>query len=140
MAPRAHERRSPPGARDLEETLGRTSPLWARVQAELSSEFGPLDGKWSFSAKTQRWSLQLKHPKKKRTVLYLIVCPGHFLAGFALGEKACAAARSSGLPPPVLEAIEAAPRYAEGRGLWLEVRTRKDVASVTKLATIKMAH
>jgi hypothetical protein len=129
----------PPGKRELEELLGRASVHWTRLHADLSSEFGPLTGKWSFSAKTQRWSLQLKQ-QQKRTVLYLIVCQKHFLAAFALGEKACLAARRSGLPASVLEVIEIAPRYPEGRGVWLEVRSRKDVESVTKLATIKMAN
>jgi hypothetical protein len=69
----------------------------------------------------------------------MIPCPGHFLAAFALGEKACLAARRSGLPAPVLEVIDRAPRYPEGRGVWLEVRTRKDLENVKKLATIKMA-
>ena len=124
----------------MDATLGKTSAHWARLHADLSAEYGPLAEKWIFSAKTQRWSLQLKHEKKKRTVLYLIVCPGHFLAGFALGEKACRAARASDLPAAVLETIEAAPRYAEGRGVWLEVRSWKDAEDVKKVAAIKMAN
>jgi hypothetical protein len=118
---------APPGPRELEKTLGRTSAHWIRLRANLADEFGPLAERWSFSAKTRRWSLQLKQRKQRRTVLYLIVCEGHFLAGFALGEKACRAARESGLPAAVLELIERAPRYAEGRGVWLEVRDRKSV-------------
>jgi len=118
--------------------LGRAGGLWEGLQARLSSEFGPLAEKWSFSKSTNRWLLQLK--RKQRTVVYLIPCRGHFLASFALGEKACAAAKDGGLPPSVLAAIESAPRYPEGRGVRLEVRSGKDVANVANLAAIKMAH
>jgi hypothetical protein len=41
---------------------------------------------------------------------------GRFLASFALGEKAVLAARAAGLPAALLAAVDAAPRYAEGRG------------------------
>jgi len=69
----------------------------------------------------------------------MIPTRNQFTAAFALGEKACLAARESGLPAFVLEAIDAATKYPEGRGLWLEVRSRRDIESVEKLARIKMA-
>ena len=61
-------------------------------------------------------------------------------AGFALGEKAVKAAHQSKLPKAVLDLIDSAPKYAEGRAVRLEVRTKKDVALVEKLAAIKMAN
>ena len=118
--------------------LGRAGALWERLREHLASEFGPLAEKWSFSKTTNRWLLQLK--RKQRTVVYLSPCRGHFLASFALGEKACAAAEHGGLPASLLAVIEAAPRYPEGRGVRLEVRSGKDVANVATLAAIKMAH
>lgn len=93
----------------------------------------------SYSGKTARWSLQLKQRKRDRTILYLIVCQGQFLAAFAPGEKACCVARESGLPVAVLETIEAAPKYAEGRGRWLEVRSKRDADGVCRLVFIKLA-
>ena len=118
--------------------LGGAGALWSRLHADLASEFGPLAEKWSFSKTTNRWSLQLK--RKQRTVVYLIPCRGHFLASFALGERACAAAQGGGLPASLLATIESAPRYPEGRGVRLEVRSGKDVVNVTTLAAIKMTH
>jgi hypothetical protein len=134
------DRSSPPGKRELAGLLGRTTTLWARLHADLSAEFGPVAEKWSFSGKTQRWSLQLKQQKKKRTILYMIPCRGHFLAALALGEKACRAARGSGLPASLLAVIDRAPKYPEGRGVRLEVRSKRDLENVEKLAAIKMAN
>jgi hypothetical protein len=129
----------PPGKREIEETLGRANVLWTSLHARLAEEFGPLAEKWSFSGKTERWSLQLKREKGKRTVLYMILCRGYLIAAFALGENACRAASESSLSRPVIDVIENAPKYAEGRGVWLDVRTKKDVENVLKLAAIKMA-
>jgi hypothetical protein len=50
------------------------------------------------------------------------------------------AARESGLPAPVLAVIDGAKKYAEGRGVRLEVRSAEDVHNIEKLAVIKMAN
>jgi len=64
---------------------------------------------------------------------------GHFLASFALGEKAVKAAHENDLPVSVLKTIDIAKKYAEGRGVQIEVRNGIDVRNVEKLATIKMS-
>jgi hypothetical protein len=139
MSPSAFlERGSPPSERSLEAVLGKGNGLWAQLRARLSSELSPLQEKWSFSGKSHGWILQLRH--KKRTVLYMVPCPGYFVASFALGESACHATQRSGLPPHVLEIIQQAPKYPEGRGVRLEVRGKKDLATVEQLASIKMAN
>ena len=130
---------SAPSKREIAGLLGKAGALWTGLHNDLSSQFGPLEEKWSFSRKTDHWALQLKERKKKRTVLYLIPLSGCFQAAFALGEKACSAAQVSTLPAAVLETIEHAPKYPEGRGVRLDVRSRKDVEHVKALAVIKMA-
>jgi hypothetical protein len=57
-----------------------------------------------------------------------------------LGEKAVKALRHAELPREVMDAVDSAPRYAEGRGLRLEVRFKKDIDSIRKLARAKMAN
>src|SRR6476646_9906186 len=106
------ERGSIPDERSLDAALGGASGLWARLRARLAAECAPLSEKWSYSGKSHGWLLQLRH--KRRTVLYLVPCPGYFVASFALSERACRAAREAGLPAGVLAIIERAPKYAEG--------------------------
>ncbi|MBU0616127.1 MAG: DUF3788 domain-containing protein, partial [Planctomycetes bacterium] len=118
--------------------LGRTSKLWDELVSHLSTEFDPLSVEWGFSGKQWGWSARLKH--KKRTIVYLTPCERHFLAGFALGEKAVKAAHECGLPKSALECIDSAPKYAEGRGVRFEVRTKKDLEAVKQVAAIKMAN
>ncbi len=127
-----------PSDDDLAAMLGRSHASWAALTEHLESTYTPLTVDWNWAGAKWGWSLRLK--RKKRTILYLTPCRRHFLVGFALGEKAVRAAHESDLPPSVLETIDAAPRYAEGRGVRLEVRFKKDVRAIEALAAIKMAN
>jgi len=122
----------------LAETLGRSGALWEKLVDHLKSEYQPLSEEWNFAGAKWGWSYRAK--RKKRTILYLTPCKKHFLVGFALGEKAVKAAHEGDLPKDMLAAIDGAPKYAEGRGVRFEVRTRKDLESIKKLAAIKMAN
>ena len=127
-----------PAADELKKMLGRTSTHWDNLKAHLADEYPPLDETWNFAGAKWGWSLRLR--QKKRTVLHLTPCQRHFLVGFALGEKAVEAARNSSLPDSVLAIIDQAPKYAEGRGVRIEVRNQKDREVVKKLAAIKMGN
>jgi hypothetical protein len=67
-------------------------------------------------------------------------CAGHFLASFALGEKAVRAAHEAKLPSSLLKIIDSAKKYAEGRGVRLKVTSARDVRNIEKLAVIKMSN
>jgi hypothetical protein len=127
-----------PGDGALAEVLGPTSRLWERLKHDLEEAHGPLTGEWTFSGKAYGWSFRLK--QKKRTLVYMTPCQAHFLASFALGEKACRAAHAAGLPASVLALIDGAPKYAEGRGLRIPVQTTRDLERVKAVATIKVAN
>jgi hypothetical protein len=132
------DKASPPTDNTLGRMLGRTSGLWTRLKAGLQDACGPLDEEWTFAGKNYGWSLRLK--QRKRAIVYLTPCRDHFLASFALGEKACRAAHEAGLPSAILAIVDAAPKYAEGRGVRIPVRTQRDVAGVAKLAAVKAAN
>ncbi len=127
-----------PNETNLSEMLGRASALWDDLKTHLESQYEPLTDKWNFSGKNYGWGLQLK--QNKRTVLYMTPCKGYFLASFALGEKAVQAAHQSDMPDSVLSIIDSARKYAEGRGVRLDVRSKRDLENIKKLAAIKMAN
>jgi hypothetical protein len=133
-----NDKSSTPRSKELKETLGRSSTLWDRLREHLVSEYQPLTDKWVMYSEKWGWSLQLK--RKKRTILYMTPCKKHFLVGFVLGEKAVKAAHESDLPEPVLTMMDSATKYVEGRGVRIEVRTKKDLETTKKLAAIKMAN
>jgi hypothetical protein len=129
---------NPPQENQLRETLGKTYTHWNELKRLIGAKFTPLSVGWGFSGKNYGWGLRLK--QEKRTVLYMTPCKGYFLASFALGEKAVKASHDSELPVSVLRVIDAAPKYAEGRGVRFEVRSAKDVRNIVKVAVVKMAN
>ena len=139
MALRAFDDKSiEPQALDLRSTLGRSNAHWESLIAHVEAEYEPLDKTWNYAGAKWGWSLRLK--QKKRTVLYMTPCRKHFLVGFAFGEKAVRAAHAVPLADSILAIIDEAPKYAEGRGVRVEVRTKKDLVVVKALAAVKMAN
>jgi hypothetical protein len=132
------DKEHPPAHDDLIAVLGKSAARWDAVIDDLRERYPPIDEQWGFSGKKWGWGLRAK--RKKRAILYLTPQEGFFYVGFALGEKAVHAALDARLPKRIVEAIDAAPRYAEGRGLRLEVRRDADLGWVHKLAAAKMAH
>jgi hypothetical protein len=127
-----------PSAADLRKVLRRTGVHWDGLIDHISTEYAPLDRTWSFGGARWGWSLRLK--QKKRTVLYMTPGEGFFYVGFALGEKAVKAAHESGLSDAILAVIDGAPKYAEGRGVRIEVRNKQHLVQIKKLAAVKMAN
>lgn len=123
---------------DVAEVLADASPLWDDLKSLMASQFYPLSEDWTFSGKKWGWSLRLKH--KKRAVLYMTPSTGFFFVGFALGEKAVAAAHDSDLPQNLLKLIDESQKYAEGRAVRLEVRSAADLDDIASIAAIKMAN
>ena len=114
-----------PTEKEIYAALGPSSNTWKELVDWLAKELGVAEQEWKSSS-----------PKYG----YLGPCNGCFRASFVLGDKAVAATRTSSLPKPVLKLIDEAPRYAEGTGLRLVVKTEKDLAAIRKLALIKMAN
>ena len=127
-----------PSPTEVKGSLGPSARLWARLVAGVAKVHAPIEQAWTFSGPKYGWSLRLK--RKDRVVLYLIPQVGHFLVGVVLGEKAVRDARNADLPAAVLEAIERARPYAEGRGIRVPVRNAGGVRAAMKLAALKMAH
>jgi len=127
-----------PEAGELKKMLGRTSAHWDNLTTHAAAEYAPLDMTWNFAGAKWGWSLRLK--QKKRTLLYMTPCKKHFLVGFALGEKAVKAAHEGNLPASVIKTIDEARKFAEGRGVRIEIRNKKDLEAVKELAAIKMAN
>jgi len=127
----------PPKDAELAIALKDTFLFWNELKKLIALRFNPLSTEWGYSSKTTGWGMRLKN--KDRTVLYMTPCEGYFLASFALGEKAVNAAHQDALPASVLKVIDSATKYAEGRGVRLEVRNGRDLRNVEKLAAIKMS-
>ncbi len=120
---------------ELSRTVGRAYGAWRRLIALVEERIESVTEVWGYSGAASGWGLRVRH--RERVLLYMTPKQDGFLVSFALGEKAVAAARAARLPKLVLETIDAAPRYAEGRGVRFDVRTLRQAASLADLAEIK---
>ena len=84
------------------------------------------------------WSLRVK--RKARTIVWLGPRESAFIAAFILGDKAMRAAQAGKLPQRIIEMMNAAPKYPEGTGVCLLIKTQKDIATVKSLTAIKLAN
>jgi len=131
------DKTKPPKDADLATALKDSFLFWNELKKLIALRFKPLSIEWGYTSKTTGWGMRLKN--RETTILYMTPRDGHFLASFALGEKAVKAAHEDDLPLSVLKIVDNAKKYAEGRGVRLEVRDGRDVRNVEKLAAIKMS-
>ncbi|MGC2638179.1 MAG: DUF3788 domain-containing protein [Acidobacteriaceae bacterium] len=127
-----------PSPEEISTALGKSEAAWSQFLAWMVDEHGITAQEWKSVSAKYGWSLRLKI--KERTIVYLAPCDGCFTVSFVLGPKAVEAAHQSGLPNAVVEAIDNAPRYAEGTGVRFTMKQIADLAPARKLATIKLEH
>jgi Protein of unknown function (DUF3788) len=126
-----------PTPAEIDSALGKTASLWRELIDWVASQ-GVTTEEWKSTSPKYGWSLRLK--LKKRTIVYLGPCGECFRVAFVLGDKAAKAARESKLPIEVMQAIDSAPRYAEGTGVVLHVKKKTDLAGIKELVHIKLAN
>jgi uncharacterized protein DUF3788 len=119
----------------VRDVLGNAYVTWARLPGVVAERVGLVSEIWKYTSANTGWGLRVL--QRDRVILYMTPQPRQFIVSFALGERAVAAARTAKLSAPVLDAIEDAPRYAEGRGVRITVRDSRDIRALTQLAQIK---
>ncbi|MGC1449019.1 MAG: DUF3788 family protein [Candidatus Sulfotelmatobacter sp.] len=125
-----------PTERELASELELADALWRGLVADLKRDLILDAEEWNSYSVKAGWSLRLQ--SKKRNIVYLSPGAGCFLASFALGDKAVAAARTSALPSDIVKIIDEAKRYPEGTAVRIEVHDATDASIVKTLARIKI--
>jgi len=127
-----------PADSGLAKALGPAKKRWDRLVTDLAQKHEVTEREWKSYSKKSGWTLRLK--RKGRAIVYLSPYRGSFLAAFALGDRAVAAARESNLPEEILKIIAESRRYVEGTAVRIEVRRAQDVKAVEALSVIKLSH
>ena len=93
-----------PEDNEVAEVLGRTKKLWDDLKNYIAGKYEPVTEEWKYYNKKSGWILTLR--QKKRTILYLVPCKGHYIVGFVFSEKAAQAAHESSLPQSIISLIK----------------------------------
>lgn len=127
-----------PDDQALVRALGKTYPLWAEIEEHIATKHGDSIEEWKYYGPKSGWTL--KTLRKKRNLFFFTSFQGYFRIAFVFGDRAVAEILKSDLPKALIEEVTNAKKYAEGRGLRIDVKTRRDVESVKKLIAIKVTN
>ena len=123
---------------ELAAALGPAKAVWDQLRVELDNEFGVNVHEWKSYSPKAGWSLRVQ--RKARTIVWLSPSKGCIHVLFIFGDKAMRAARQARFPQRIVKALNEAPKYPEGTGVRLEVKSSRDIGTLKKLATIKLAN
>lgn len=127
-----------PSESDVRDALGESGASWHELIRRIEKKHPSLRQVWAYTSKSTGWGLRLT--QGERVIVYMTPCIGHFLVSFALSEKAVREIVRVGLPKHVIAVIEAARKYAEGRGVRFKVENGEDLEAMEKIAAIKLAN
>lgn len=129
---------TPPTPETLAATLGPAAAWWSALLDDVRAQAGEITEAWACSSAKAGWSMRVL--RGDRVLAYLTPRSGSMLVGVVLGEKAIAAATAAGIVSErTLAVVEAAPKYAEGRGVRIAVASEADLEVATELVRIKLA-
>jgi len=120
----------------LSEVLGETYKIWNEIKNHLISEYGDLIEEWKFYGKKSGWIL--KTLRKKRNLFFFLPVKDYFKITFVFGDKAVAEIEQSDLPEHIKVTLRNARKYAEGRGIQIEVKSSDEIEIIRKLVEIKI--
>lgn len=113
---------------------------WSNWNNKAEKEYTNLpEGDYQFRVQAKSgWTL--KTLKKKRNLFFFLPLEGSFKITFVFGDKAVSAIEKSDFPDEVIDTLRNARKYAEGRGLQLQVTSADDVENVKKLVEVKLSN
>lgn len=132
------DKASVPTYASLEKALGSSYDYWEKIVALTYAAYPEGKAEWNFPGKNYGWSFRIKD--KRRAILYLLPRSGYFKAAFVFGDKAVASVMNSDVPEDIKKDLQAARKYAEGRGVSIEVHSNEHIPAIKKLIDIKLAH
>lgn len=127
-----------PTRHELAKALGPSKAVWDQFLTELAVDHGVGIREWKCYSPKWGWSLRVK--RKKRTIVWLSPQAGRFDVIFIYGPKAVAAVHKGKLSQKIIKALDASPKYPEGTGLRLVIRSQRSIGTLKKLAEIKLAN
>ena len=118
----------------VEEALNGRYKYWVELKEHLGKK--PSE-EWKYYGKTLGWSCKLLHGKKN--LLFMSARRGFFVISFLLSDKGVSIAQQSTLPSELIRQLVEARKYVEGRGIRIEIKSRRALEQAKTLTGIKTA-
>jgi hypothetical protein len=127
-----------PNNETLSRALGPSYKHWVSIRSALEARYGTLTEEWKYYSASSGWTLKLL--LRKRNLFFFTPCEKYFRIAFVFGDKAVGAIEMSDIPPEMIRKLKNTRKYAEGRGLRIEVKEKEDVKTILTLTEIKARH
>ena len=127
-----------PTDQDLIVNLGTTYALWHQIQEIVLDLYPKGLQEWNYPGKKYGYSYRIKD--KKRAILYFLPRKNYFKVAFVFGQKATDLIMESDISLEIKNELIKARKYAEGRGIRIEVKNALNITDIKKLIEIKLAN
>ncbi len=125
-----------PNENDLINVLGSTYEIWLQLKSIILEKYPNGKEDWNFPGKKYGWSFRIKD--KKRAIMYFLPREGYFKVAFVFGQKAFDVIIDSGISEDIITELVNAKKYAEGRGIGIDVTDKSKIEDIKKLIDIKL--
>ena len=123
---------------ELISPLGTTYDLWMKIREVTLNLYPNGKEEWNYPGKKYGWSFRIKD--KKRAILYFLPREGYFKVGFVYGQKGVDQVIASSVNESIKTDLLNAKKYAEGRGVIIEIRNESLLNDIKTLIEIKLAN
>ncbi|MFC1725293.1 DUF3788 family protein [candidate division KSB1 bacterium] len=125
-----------PDDKTLAEKLGTSYNFRIEIKDHVKEQYDHTTEEWKFYGKKYGW--QLKTFLKKRNLFFLIPYLSYFKIVFIFGDKAVGVIENSDISEDLKNVVINAKKYAEGRGLPIDVKDGTYISDIKKLIDIKI--
>ena len=127
-----------PTDKDLAEKLAVTYDLWKRLHDLVLSKYPKGIADWNFPGKKYGWSFRIKD--NRRALIYFLPRDQFFKVAFVFGDKAINDIMKTGISDKIKEELEQARKYAEGRGIRIDIKDDSIFPDIEQLIEIKLRY
>jgi hypothetical protein len=123
-----------PTMNEVLNALGSKQSLWEELTQFISDNY-PISGEWNFGGKNYGWCVWYR--KSGKTLLTLYPKKQGFIAQIVLGKDQGEQALDLRLGKNVGTILRETPQLHDGRWLFIQAKTEKDVKDIQQLLQIK---
>ncbi len=125
-----------PTLKDVEKSFGSLYKIWKHIYDMVYEQYPKGKDEWNFPGKNYGWSFRIKD--KKRAILYFLPRENYFYMAFVFGDKALAQIMETDIAQDIKNDLQAAKKYAEGRGIRIKISDNSKLPDIKKLIEIKL--